>query len=126
MLNNEAKAASSNVLLQPASYANTAAVSASGNWVDVRGYVGDLLVVQNASIIAGATTGCLEMASAAAGTSASSANFTAFTAASASSSNLQTQVISADGNWGWIRYHAILTGAALLSVTVHGRPKVMS
>jgi hypothetical protein len=120
MLGNEAQAASPNQVLKPATYASAAA--ASSNFIDARGYEGDILIIQNSSVVSGALTAWIEDASDTAGTNAASANTTAFSSHGASS-NVQMRTVDAKSIKGFLRYRGIPTGSALISVMLLGRPK---
>lgn len=61
----EAKAATATALLNSANAANTA--QATGGWVDIRGFVGDLVVIQNVGAITGNIAGALKASTAANG-----------------------------------------------------------
>lgn len=123
MLNNEAQAASGNLLLNSASYASTAA--ASGNWIDVRYIEGDILFVQNVGGLIGTVVGRIEDAQSATGASAASTSLNEGDFLTvAATGNVQTRTVSANSIGGWVRYRGVITtGPAFLGVAAMGRPK---
>lgn len=124
MLSNEAQAASVNILINPASYANTNA--ASSNWLAVGDFCGDLLCIQQVGAVTGSITGSFDHAYSASGASAASVNFFnegAFTTISAANS-CQVRTVSLNTLGGWIRYRpTLVTGPSLISVTVTARKR---
>lgn len=104
----------------PASKANTAAATTTG--FDTQQYEGDLLVVQDVGAVTGSITGAIE-------DSADNASFAAvstpiaFTIVS-SANNIQTVKVNKRLVRRYIRYvGTIVTGPALLAVSVHGQLK---
>lgn len=125
MLNNEASAASVILLQGPIAASNTA--GASSSWIDIRNYIGEILVVQQTGNIAGSYTGALEHATDSAGTGAASVTFNegALPTINAASGNmLHKRTVAADSLGGWVRNRGtIVTGPAYISITLAGRPK---
>lgn len=121
MLNNEAQAASACFLIGPISAANTAA--ASSNWIDVRGFAGDILCIQQlGGVGAGTVTGSFDEASDATGASAASVNFNEGAFVAGTSNNVQIRTIG--GTKGFLRYRPTLSiGPALISVTIVARKR---
>lgn len=121
MLNNEAGAATPNILLNPASCANTAA--ATGGWVDVRQFEGDLLVIQQIGAITGSIDGKLQDATDGSGTGAADVTGATFTQVT-SANSVQKISVPAGSVRGWVRYvGTIVTGPALVAASVSSRPK---
>ena len=118
---NELQAASAIILINPASYANTAA--ASSGWIFTGDFGGDLVCTQQVGAVTGSITGSFDTAQSSTGASAASVNFFnegAFTAVSAAN-NLQVRTVSCNALGGWIRYRpTVVTGPALLAVTISG------
>jgi len=122
MLNNEAQAAQSTILLSPVSAANTAA--ATSGWVDVRAYEGDLMFLAHAGALAGSITWTIEDATdgAGAGGAGITPNEGAFAAGAAN--QLQKRTINASAVRGWVRIvGTIVTGPVLVQASVSARPK---
>jgi hypothetical protein len=126
MIPSEAKAANHQALLEAKNCTDTA--GASGGWVDCRGAVGDLLVIQNVGAMTanGTLAGALLTSNAANGAGNSALTFddgNNFTSVSASN-NIQGKTVDANKNKGWIKYvGTIVTGPHVIGVTVHFRPK---
>ena len=126
MLNNEASASTSVIVLNPVSAANTAA--ATSGWIDIREFEGELLLIQQVGAVTGSITTTVEDATSAGGAGAAplanpgGGNF-AFTAVS-SANNIQKLAIPAGAARGWIRtVGTVVTGPAITAVSVTGRPK---
>lgn len=127
MLLNQASAATMTSLLDAISAAATAnATSGSGKWLDVRGYDGEILVVQQVGAVTGSITGKLQSASDANGTGAADITGATFTAVSSANN---TQSIAVDPKkvvGGFLGYvGTIVTGPALISVTAGGKKHVV-
>jgi len=127
MLNSQASAATATSLLDAASCANTgAATSGNGKWLDVRGYDGELLVVQQSGAVNGATLiGKLQYASDANGTGASDITGAVFTTVTAAN---KTHTIALDPKkvtGGFLGYVGTISVASpvIISVTVSGKKK---
>ena len=120
MLNNEGQSAVSRVLLSPISAANTAA--ATSGWVDVRGSVGDIMVVNNVGALTGSLVWTIEHANDSIGTGAVAItpNEGAYSAVTANST--QKRTISANACRGFVRcVGTIVTGPVMVSAGVHAR-----
>jgi hypothetical protein len=136
MLLNQASAATPGQILPPKSAANTgAATSGSGQWVDVRGYKGELLVVQVTGAFTGTGTlaGKLQSATDANGTGAgdiTGATFPTVTtdtnAITVGSVGKATESISVDPRrvpGGFLGYVGTMTGISgvLIAVAIAGK-----
>lgn len=123
MLNNEAQAAQIVRMIDPASAANTAA--ATGGWIDVRAYEGDIAVIQMIGAVTGSIAGKIQDATDGSGTGAADVAGATFTTVS-SANNAQEIAVSASAVRGWIRYvGTITTGPALTAVSFLARPKIV-
>jgi hypothetical protein len=125
MIPSEAKAANIQVLLRSKNCADTAGTS-TGSWLDVRGFVGTLLVTQDAGIGAGTLDGYLlttansNGAGNAAMTFDDGNNFATVT----TGNNFQAKTVDVNKSKGYIHYiGTVVTGPVALSVLVIGRPK---
>ncbi len=126
MMNSQASAATVASLLNPANAANTAAATtSSGNWLDVRPYTGEIVVVQNIGVTTGTITGKLQSASDNAGTSAADITGATFTAATAA--GVQKVVVDprkvVGGFLGYVG--TIATGPVQVSVVAAGKKQVV-
>jgi hypothetical protein len=122
MLGNEAQAASSTKLLDPASAANTAA--ATSGWVDVRAFEGDLMFVNQVGALTGSITWTIQDATDGAGAGAAGVtpNEGAYDAGAAN--QIQKRTVAASAVRGWVRcVGTIVTGPALVAASLHARPK---
>lgn len=122
MLGNEGQAAQSVKLLDPVSAANTAA--ATSGWIDVRGYEGDLMVVNQVGTLTGSITWTIEDATDGSGTGAAgiTPNEGAYVAGAAN--QIQKRTVNAGATRGWVRcVGTIVTGPALVAASLHARPK---
>jgi hypothetical protein len=122
MLNNEAQAATSTKLLDPVSAAAT--VNATSAWVDVRDIEGDLMFVNQVGALTGSITWTIEDATDIGGTGAAgmTPNEGAYSAGAAN--QIQKRTINAGACRGFVRcVGTIVTGPALVAVSVHGRKK---
>lgn len=124
MLGNQPKAANIQALLNAKNAANTA--EATGGWVDVRGYEGQILIIQNVGALTGTIVGSFEDAEAANGLNNAPLlpdegnNFASVSAAN----NIQKKTIDARKPRGWLRYIGTIgTGPAVVGVTIAGHPK---
>lgn len=140
MLHSQASAATAGQILPPKSCANTAAAtSGNGQWLDVRGFHGELLVTQISGAFTGSGTlsGKLQSASDANGTGAADitgATFPVVTldtnAITAGSVGKATEAIVVDprrvpgGFLGYVGTMATITGA-LLAVSVHAKRPIV-
>lgn len=122
----EAKAATATALLNSANAANTA--QATGGWVDIRGFVGDLVVIQNVGAITGNIAGALKASTAANGANNVALPFddgNNFALVSAAN-NIQIKTVDVNSCSGWVQYVGTVgTGPAVVGVTLIARPKVM-
>lgn len=122
MLGNEGQAAQSTKLLDPASAANTAAATSA--WIDVRGYEGDLMFVNQVGTLTGSITWTIEDATDGSGTGAAgiTPNEGAYSAGAAN--QIQKRTVNAGATRGWVRcVGTIVTGPALVAASLHSRPK---
>jgi hypothetical protein len=125
MISTDSQAAAAVIVLNPVSAANTAA--ATSGWIDVRQYEGDLMLVQQVGAVTGSITGSIEDASDGSGTGAAAItpNEGAFSAVS-SANNVQRRTVNAGATRGWVRYvGTVVTGPALVAVSLHSRPKIV-
>jgi hypothetical protein len=124
MLGNQPKAANIQIMLEAKNCANTA--QASGGWIDVRSYEGQILVTQCVGALTGTVVGSFEDSDAANG-----ANNLAFLpdegnnfASVSSANNIQKKTIDARKPRGWLKYIGTIgTGPAVVSVTLAAHPK---
>lgn len=130
MLLNQASAATVSSLLDAVDAAATAnATSGTGKWLDVRGYDGEILVIQNIGIVdGGSITGKLQSASDANGSDAADIDGYTFTAVT-TSNDPNVQSIAVDPRkvpGGFLGYvGTIVTGGALVAVVAAGKKKVV-
>lgn len=121
MLNHEGDAASPQILLNPASCANTAA--ATGAWIDVRHKAGQLVITQQIGAVTGTIDGKIQDATDGSGTGVADVAGATFTQVG-TANNVQKITIPATATRGWIRYlGTIVTGPALVGVSLLARPK---
>lgn len=127
MLHSQASAVTATSLLDAISCANTAAAtSGAGKWLDVRGYDGEILVIQqNGAVTGGTLNGKLQSATDANGTGAADITGATFTAVSAAN---KTHTIALDPKkvvGGFLGYvGTIAVGQPILiSVTACGKKK---
>lgn len=121
MLNNEATASTTVIVLNPVSAANTAA--ATSGWIDVRAYEGEIVLIQQVGAVTGSITTTVEDATDGSGTGASALTGYAFAAVS-SANNVQKLVIPAGLPRGWIRtVGTIVTGPAIVAKSLTARSK---
>ncbi len=124
MLNNEAQAATSTLLLSPVSAANTAAATSS--WIDVGDSEGDIMFIVQTGAVTGSITWTVEHATDSSGTSgaAITPNEGAFSAGAAN--QLQKRTISANACMGFVRcVGTIVTGPSLVSASVSRRKRIV-
>ena len=127
MLKYQDSAATATSLLDAASCANTgAATSGAGKWLDVRGYDGEILVVQQSGAVNGATlVGKLQYASDANGTGGTDITGAVFTTVTAAN---KTHTIALDPKkviGGFLGYVGTISVATpvIISVTASGKKK---
>lgn len=124
MSNNALYKASATVLLAPADHANTAA--ATGSWVDVRTYEGEIAFVQQTGVVtAGTLAGVIQHATDGSGTGvATLASF----ASVGTATDLDVQKVSvvARETMGYVRYlGTIATGPAVVGVSMLGNDNMV-
>lgn len=122
MLGNEGQAATSKILLNPVSAANTAA--ATSGWVDVREAEGDVVFVNQVGALTGSIAWTIEHASDGSGTGAAAItpNEGAYSAGAAN--QVQKRTVNANAVAGWVRcVGTIVTGPALVAASLMYRPK---
>lgn len=128
MLHSQASAATPAFILPTVSAAATAnaTTSTSGGYLDVRQYQGELLVLQAIGAVTGSITGKLQSASDANGTGAADISGATYTAVS-SANNVQRIALDpkkvVGGFLGYVG--TIVTGPALVSVTVSGKKQIV-
>lgn len=124
MLNNEAQAATSTKLLDPVSAANTAA--ATSGWVDVRGFEGDIMFVNQVGALTGSITWTIEDATDGSGTGAAGVTPNEGAYAAGAANQIQKRTVGAGAVRGWVRcVGTIVTGPALVAASIHARPKTV-
>lgn len=124
MLNNEAQAATSTKLLDPVSAANTAA--ATSGWVDVRALEGDIMFVNQVGALTGSITWTIEDATDGSGTGAAAVTPNEGAYAAGAANQIQKRTVGAGAVRGWVRcVGTIVTGPALVAVSIHGRSKTV-
>lgn len=126
MLSNQASAATSATILRPVSAANTAAATTgSGLWLDVRQYDGELLVCLDLGAVTGTIAGKLQSATDTNGTGAADITGATFgtTAANSTTKIVVDPKKVVGGFLGFVG--TIVTGPSVLSVTVHGKKKIV-
>lgn len=120
MLNNEAQAATTTKLLDPASAANTAAATSS--WVDVRDSQGDIMFINHVGALTGSITWTIEHASDGSGTGAAAITPNEGAYAAGAANQVQKRTVSANAIQGYVRcVGTIVTGPALVAVSVSTR-----
>lgn len=122
MLNNEGQAATVKKLLDPVAAANTAAATSS--WTDVREAEGDVVFTNQVGALTGSITWTIEEASDSGGTggAAITPNEGAYSAGAAN--QIQKRTIPAGAGKGFVRcVGTIVTGPALVAVSIQHRPK---
>lgn len=123
MLNNEAQAATSRLLLSPVSAANTAA--ATSGWIDVRDSQGDIMFVNQVGALTGSITWTIEHATDGSGTGSAAITPNEGAYAAGAAAQIQKRTISANACKGYVRcVGTIVTGPALVAVSVHSRPHI--
>lgn len=124
MLNNEAQAATSSLLLSPVSAANTAAATSA--WIDVRDSVGDIMIVNQVGALTGSITWTVEHATDNSGTGAVAITPNEGAYAAGAANQIQKRTISANACLGFVRcVGTIVTGPALVAASVHRRPQIV-
>lgn len=126
MLGSQASAATSATIIRPQSAANTAAATTpSGLWLDVRPYDGELLVCFDLGAVTGTIAGKLQSATDATGAGAADITGATFgtTAANSTTKVVIDPKVVVGGFLGFVG--TIVTGPSLVSVTVHGKKKIV-
>lgn len=122
MLGNEGQAATSKILLNPASAANTAA--ATSGWVDVREAEGDVVFVNQVGALTGSIAWTIEHASDGSGTGAAAITPNEGAYAAGAATQVQKRTVNASAVAGWVRcVGTIVTGPALVAASLLYRPK---
>lgn len=125
MLGNEAQAASTVKLLDPASAANTAA--ATSGWVDARQAEGDIMFVNQVGAITGGIVWTIEHATDSGGTGAAAITPNEGAYAAVTANTVQKRTVSANAIGGWVRcVGTITTGPVLVAASISYRPKTPS
>lgn len=117
MSNSDIYSTSAVVLLSPADHADTAA--ATGSWVDVRAYEGELGFIQQTGVVtAGTIVGVIQHADDGSGTNAET--LVSFTSVGTSTDlSVQKQSAPARTTRGYVRYVGTIgTGPAIAGVTM--------
>jgi hypothetical protein len=123
VLNNEAQAAVSKLLLSPVSAANTAAATSA--WIDVRDSQGDIMFVNQVGALTGSIVWTIEHATDNAGTSSAAITPNEGAYAAVTANSIQKRTISANACRGFVRcVGTIVTGPALVAASVHARPHI--
>lgn len=122
MLGNEGQAATSKILLNPASAANTAA--ATSGWTDVRDAEGDLVFINQVGALTGSVAWTIEHATDSGGTGAAAITPNEGAYAAVTANQVQKRTVSASAVGGWVRcVGTIVTGPVLVAASVSYRPK---
>lgn len=122
MLGNEASAATVKSLIHAVSAADTAA--ATGAWIDVRGAVGELMVIADLGDISGSCTLEVDTASDGSGTGVATLTPNEGAFAAGADNTIQKRTFDANSSLGWIRIKGVIvTGPAPISALVAYRPK---
>ena len=120
MLNNEAQAATSTLLLSPVSAAATA--NATSSWVDVRGSKGDIMFVVQTGAVTGTITWTIEHATDNSGTGGAAITPSDGAFAAGAANQIQKRSIRANACKGFVRcVGTIVTGPSLVAASVHSR-----
>ena len=117
MSNSDLYKASAVVLKAPADHADTAA--ATGSWVDVRSYEGEIAFIQQTGVVtAGTVAGVIQHADDGSGTNAET--LVSFTSVGTSTDlDVQKQSVPARATRGYVRYvGTITTGPAIVGVSM--------
>ena len=130
MLHSQASASTATSLLDAASCASTAeATSGVGKWLDVRGYDGEILVIQQNGAIAGGATlnGKLQSATDANGTGAGDITGYTFTAVTAANKTHTVVVDPRKVPGGFLGYVGVIAAGQpiLISVVACGKLHVV-
>jgi hypothetical protein len=124
VLNNEAQAATSKLLLSPVSAAATA--NATSSWIDVRDAVGDIMFVNQVGALTGTLVWTIEHATDNSGTGSAAITPNEGAYATVAANQIQKRTISANACKGFVRcVGTIVTGPALVAASVHARPHIV-
>ena len=124
MLNNEAQAATTKLLLSPASAANTAAATSA--WVDMRDAAGDILFINQVGALTGSIVWTIEHATDGSGTGSAAIVPNEGAYATVTANSVQKRTISANACKGFVRcVGTIVTGPALVSASTSSRPRIV-
>ena len=122
MLGNEGQAATSKILLNPVSAANTAA--ATSGWVDVREAEGDVVFISQVGALTGSIAWTIEHASDGSGTGAAAITPNEGAYAAGATNQVQKRTVNSSAVAGWVRcVGTIVTGPALVGASLLYRPK---
>jgi hypothetical protein len=122
MLGNEAQAALTKKLLDPASAANTAAATSA--WIDARDAEGDVMFVNQLGAVTGSITWTIEHASDSGGTGAVAITPNEGAYAAGAANQVQKRTVNASAIQGFVRcVGTIVTGPSLVAVSISYRPK---
>ena len=120
-----AQAATTTLLLNPVSAANTAA--ATSGWVDVRAAEGDLVFTVQTGAVTGSITWTVEHASDGSGTGAAAITPNEGAFAAGAANQAQQRTVSASAVAGWVRcVGTIVTGPSLVAANVKYHAKYTS
>lgn len=124
MLNNEAQAATSKLMLNPVSAANTAA--ATSGWIAVPDSVGDVMIVAQVGSLTGTLAWTLETASDGSGTGAAALTPNEGAFATVAANQVQRRTVRGNSTKGYIRIvGTIVTGPAVVAASLHYRPSIV-
>lgn len=123
MFNNEAQAATSKKLLDPVSAANTAAATSA--WISAADAEGDIMFVNQVGALTGSITWTIETASDAGGTGAAAITPNEGAYAAGAANQIQKRTVNKNAGKGFFRcVGTIVTGPALVGVSMHYGPKI--
>ena len=123
MIPSEAKAANVQSLFLAKNCANTAEASAGG-WLDTRGFVGTLLVIQSIGVAAGNVTGSLLTSANSNGAGNAAMTFDDGNNFAATAGNaIEAKTVDVNKSKGYVHYVGTLAAAAAVAAVLIGRPK---
>lgn len=124
MLNCEAQAATTKLLLSPVSAANTAA--ATSGWIDARDAEGDIMFVVQNGALTGTCVWTIEHATDNSGTGGAAITPNEGAFATVTANSVQKRTISANTCKGFVRcVGTIVTGPTLVSASISYRPQIV-
>lgn len=124
MLNNEAQAATTKILLSPVSAANTAAATSA--WVSAVDGVGDAMIVVQSGAMTGSITWTVETASDGSGTGAAAITPTEGAFAAGAANQVQRRTVRGSAHKGFLRVvGTIVTGPVLVGASLSYRPQIV-